>query len=96
MVVIDAIPWARVDSIVAEGGRRIELSSTAATPLSISLPVGMYTISLAGPPPALEHRQLDVRVEEGQVTVAPVQPFTPLTPEDYFEPYITNGGDPGP
>jgi hypothetical protein len=89
-LVIDALPWARVTAVVGEDGRPVSLPQMASTPLSLSLPLGAYRVSLEGPPPASETRQLQVQVEAGRVIVAPIQQFPLVTAEDYFERYITS------
>ena len=58
------------------------------TPAALSLPAGTYRVTLTGPPPGSETRQLTVQVQEGTVTPPQVERFASLTPEEYFEPYL--------
>ncbi|MEQ1759522.1 MAG: protein kinase [Vicinamibacterales bacterium] len=89
-LVIDATPWAQVTAVTAADGTRISLPPQPSTPLSLTLPVGHYRVSLSGPPPVNERRDLELDVSEGQVVVAPFQQFSPLTAESYFEQYISS------
>lgn len=95
IVVIDAVPWARVESIIAEDGSRVALAAGATTPLSVNLPAGAYRIVLVGPPPAGESRELRVRIDGQQTLIAPLEQFSSLTPDEYFDRYLTVDGQPG-
>ena len=88
-VALDAIPWATVTRIEAEDGTQQGLPAVAATPLSLTLPVGTYRITLTGPPPDLASRMVTVEIQaDGSVTPAPER-FRTMTLEEYFEPYLT-------
>jgi hypothetical protein len=95
VLVLDAVPWARVEAITAEDGSRVTLARDAATPLSVALPAGSYRVVLIGPPPGGESRELRVRVHAQQTLVAPIERFPSLTPEEYFERYLAGDGPPG-
>ena len=88
-LVIEAIPWASITAIEAEDGSSQPLPNPAATPVSLRLPAGRYTIRLSGPPPDAESRVVAVRVEPNGLTAAAIERFRALTPEEYFEPYLT-------
>jgi eukaryotic-like serine/threonine-protein kinase len=45
-VVLDALPWAEVVSIVDERGNRQEIPANSFTPLTLTLPGGEYTVTL--------------------------------------------------
>jgi tetratricopeptide (TPR) repeat protein len=91
-VVLDAIPYAVVSSVEnAAGGERPALPPDASTPLVLNLPVGTYRVRLTGPPPASESRLITVTVNRDATTTATVETFTMLTPEEYFEPYLSTG-----
>ena len=95
---LDALPWATVTRIEAEDGTVQALPEEASTPLALTLPEGTYKVTLTGPPPASESRIVTVQVQGG-VTAAPMlERFTPMTLEQYFDPYLTSstpaaGGD---
>ena len=93
-IVIEALPWATVTEVKGEDGTVHPLPTPAATPLLLRLPVGTYTVRLAGPPPAGTTREITVAVTEGAVTMAPVTQFLVITPEDYFDPYLTETATP--
>jgi len=86
ILVIDAVPWANITEIQGEKGQKIALPNPAATPLSLTLPVGKYHVVLAGP--ASESKPYDITVEAGKSAATPVPRFATLTPEMYFEPYL--------
>ena len=89
-VAIDAVPWATVTRIEAEDGTPQGLPAEASTPLSLTLPVGTYRITLTGPPPDLASRVVTVQVQaDGTVTPAPER-FRTMTLEEYFDPYLTS------
>jgi serine/threonine protein kinase len=91
-LVIDAVPWATITAIEREDGTRQPLPPEAFTPLSLNLPVGTYTVRLAGPPPDAETRELTVTIDGNGVASAAVEPFRLITPEEYFEQYLAAPG----
>jgi hypothetical protein len=93
-VVIEALPWATVTEVKGEDGTVHPLPAPAATPLLLSLPVGTYKVRLAGPSTAGDAREITVAITEGAVTMAPVTQFQVVTPEDYFDPYLTETAKP--
>jgi len=88
-VVIDATPWGSVTAIETDGGEPVALPSSASTPLFMSLPVGTYHVVIAGPSPESQPQRITVQVEKGAATVAPTVHFQALTPEEYFEEYLS-------
>lgn len=94
VLVLDAVPWARIESIVAEDGSRVVLSAGAATPLSVELPPGAYRVVMIGPPPTGESREVLVRIEGQQTLITPLERFSSVTPEQYFERYLDAGSQP--
>jgi hypothetical protein len=66
------------------------LPSPASTPLSLTLPAGSYRVVVTGPPPESQPQQVDVRIETGAPSVVPLLRFRSVTPEEYFEQYLTS------
>jgi hypothetical protein len=95
VLVIDAVPWARITSIVAEDGSRVAVAADATTPLSLDVPAGAYRVVLIGPPPSEESRELRVRIGERQTLIAPIERFSSLTPDEYFDRYLSVQDQPG-
>ena len=89
IVTIDAVPWATIARIEAEDGTAQPLPSPASTPLALTLPVGTYRITLAGPPPDLESRVVTAQVQEGGTATLSTERFRAMTPDEYFELYLT-------
>jgi hypothetical protein len=88
-LVIEAVPWAMVTAVENADGERHTLPADASTPLLLHLPAGRYEVTVAGPPPASDPRTIVVEVADGTVTAPPAQLFQALTPEEYFEPYLS-------
>jgi hypothetical protein len=87
---LDAIPWATVTRIEAEDGTVQPLPEQASTPLTLTLPLGTYRITLAGPPPQQDSRVVTIEVgAEGVASPAPER-FTTITLEEYFEQYLAS------
>jgi len=93
-VVIDAIPWGTVTAIEDEGGELQPLPTDPSTPLSLTLPLGAYKVTVAGPPPESRSEQVSVRVEAGVPVIAPLVRFRVVTPEEYFAPYLVSPTSP--
>ena len=89
-LVIEATPWATITAVQGEDGTLQPLPSPPSTPLSLSVPVGVYQIRFVGPPPEAEAREVRVQIQAGVVTATPVARFRTLTPEEYFEQYLTS------
>jgi hypothetical protein len=89
-VLVDAVPFATITGIEAADGTRPALPALAATPLAMTLPVGTYKVRLVGPPPASESRLVTVEVKADGVAASPVEQFGTLTPEQYFEQYLSS------
>jgi hypothetical protein len=88
-LVIDAAPWGTVAAIETPKGQRLPLPSPASTPLSLSVPSGTYQVTLTGPPPESQTQRITVRVDPNGPSVAPLVRFHAMTPEDYFDQYLT-------
>jgi hypothetical protein len=58
--------------------------------MSLTLPEGSYQITVAGPAAGSEPQRISVRVEAGVAHVAPLVRFAVVTPEEYFEEYLTS------
>jgi hypothetical protein len=99
VVVVEARPWATVTAIRGADGTN-RLATPTATPLSMTLPAGKYTVELSGPPPSADARTITVDVTGGEVTVAPAARFQAPTSEEYFKQYFGGdtpaGSDPAP
>jgi eukaryotic-like serine/threonine-protein kinase len=88
-VVIDAAPWGSITAIEPESGSPVTLPSSASTPFSVTLPTGTYRVVVVGPPPESQTERITVQVEKGVSTVVPLIRFRALTPEEYFEEYLS-------
>ena len=84
MVVIDATPWAIVATVERETGEREALPADASTPLALTLVPGTYRVSLVGPSPASEARQIAIRVGGDGAQHVFVERFGAMTADDYF------------
>jgi hypothetical protein len=89
VLVIDAVPWGTITRVAAENGERQPLPSPASTPLAMSLLPGTYQVHITGPNAEGPPQQITVRVESGGATVMKPVQFGSVTPEEYFEPYLT-------
>jgi len=49
VLTLDALPWAEVVEVADQSGKRWPLPATASTPLSLTLPVGEYSVTLKNP-----------------------------------------------
>jgi tetratricopeptide (TPR) repeat protein len=88
-VIIDAVPWGTVTAITAvDGSGRQQVPAAAQTPLALHLAPGRYRVSISGPPPESISRVVDLQVESGGVTNAPLQRFNAITAEEYFDQYL--------
>ena len=65
-VAISSAPWARIDEIVDDAGKRVVLPSDAATPFLITLPEGRYRVTLTAGQGSAK-RQEGVSVERGKL-----------------------------
>ena len=88
-VVIDAAPWGTITAIETDGGDPVALPSSPSTPLSLTLPAGTYQVAVAGPSPDSPAQRITVEVQADASTVAPLIRFQALTPEEYFEEYLS-------
>ena len=88
-LVIDAVPWGTVAAIANERGASVALPASPSTPLSLVVPSGTYQVTVTGPPPESQTQRITVRVEANGASVAPLVQFQAITPEAYFEQYLT-------
>jgi tetratricopeptide (TPR) repeat protein len=88
-VVIEAVPWATVAGIQAEDGTPVTVPPDASTPFVIDLPPGRYTVRLVGPSPDSAVKVLTVQAEAGGSPPVVTESFVQMTPEDYFEQYLS-------
>jgi len=95
-VVIDAAPWGTITAIASENGSARPVPASASTPLRLSLPAGVYDVTVVGPPPVSREEHVRVTVEADGDVVAPLVRFAPMTPEEYFEPYLSLRGQAPP
>ena len=93
-VLIDAVPWGTVMAVRSIDGREHTLPSDSLTPVLINLPPGSYDITVAGPGPGSESRQVRVDVAADGVASAPVVRFPTVTVEDYFKQYLKGPTEP--
>ena len=88
-LVIDAVPWGTVAAIANERGASVALPASPSTPLSLVLPSGTYQVTVTGPPPESQTQRITVHVDANGASVAPLVQFQAITPEAYFEQYLT-------
>jgi hypothetical protein len=89
VLVIDAVPWATITAVQSESGEQQPLPSPASTPLMLTVPAGTYVVLVTGPPPESQAQRITVQVQPNAGTIAPTIQFRTLTPEEYFEQYLT-------
>jgi tetratricopeptide (TPR) repeat protein/predicted Ser/Thr protein kinase len=82
--VIDAVPWAAVESIRGADGTAVTLPDVAATPLSLTLSPGTYEVTLVGPPPGNLRKQVSLTVAAGASAVLAPPVFTTIQAEEYL------------
>jgi serine/threonine protein kinase len=82
-LVIDAVPWARVERVDDAAGKARTLPDSS-TPLALTLPAGDYRVVLTGPPPGNERREMTVKVPPNATQIAPIVTFGEIRVEDYF------------
>ena len=82
--IIDAVPWATIDSIRSADGASVPLPEDAATPLSIPLAPGTYQVTLVGPGPAKTRREVSVTVVAGEAAVVAPPLFATIEAEQYL------------
>jgi serine/threonine protein kinase len=88
VAIIDAVPWATVTAIQNEDGEPQPLPSPASTPFVLTLPAGVYQVTLTGPSPESKTETVSVRIEVGGTTVVPTTKFQTVSVEEYFEMYL--------
>lgn len=82
--VIDAVPWASIESVRAADGTAVPLPPEAATPLSLPLPPGTYQVILVGPPPGKTRKELSLTVTGDAPAVLAPPVFSTLQAEEYL------------
>ena len=65
-LVINAVPWGRVQEVVDSSGRQVTTRADAFTPATLTLPPGRYTVLLVNPDSGSEAR-FEAEVVAGQV-----------------------------
>jgi hypothetical protein len=93
-LILDAVPWATVSAVVSDDGEPQPLPSPASTPLALALPAGDYQVVLVGPPPDSQEQRVSVHVDAETAVEVPIVRFKAVTPEEYFEPYLTAPAEP--
>jgi len=82
-LVIDAVPWARVEAVRDANGVSQPLTDSS-TPLAMQLAAGDYRVVLTGPPPASERREIDVTVNPNMTFQSPVVRFSEIRADEYL------------
>jgi len=83
-LVLNAYPWATVESVTDNNtGKAVPLPADATTPLRLSLPAGVYSVSFRHPDVARATRQVAQVKEKTSVTVATA--FSSITSRDYLK-----------
>jgi tetratricopeptide (TPR) repeat protein/predicted Ser/Thr protein kinase len=82
--IIDAVPWAAVESVRAGDGTPVTLPQDAATPLALQLPPGTYQVTLVGPPPANTRKEVSLTVTADTPAVLAPPVFTTIQAEEYL------------
>jgi hypothetical protein len=84
LMVIDAAPWATITSVRRDGGEAESLPGNASTPLALTVAPGTYRVSLTGPPPRSETREVSIQIDEAGEAPVILERFTPMSVDDYF------------
>jgi serine/threonine-protein kinase PpkA len=84
LLVLNAAPWANVESVIDQGnGRRIELPKDASTPLRLNVPAGTYAVTFRHPgASAPVSRVAGVQAQKTQTISAA---FPTITARDYLK-----------
>ena len=82
-LVLNALPWATVESITDREGNRVKLPSDASTPFKITLPAGLYYVTFKHPQVGQTSRQPAQVQAKGSVTVATT--FPAISSKDYLK-----------
>ena len=82
-LILDALPWGRVVSIVDHEGRLEDLGDNLFTPVRLSLPEGIYRVILENPS-VDEPAEISVEVIASGVT-RKIHEFAPYDAEKYFK-----------
>jgi len=90
-LIVDAAPWATVTAVVRADGSREALPPEASTPLTLTLVPGTYRVTLVGPPPDSEAREVSVNVAAGSTSSRVFEQFAHISPDDYFRRYAALG-----
>ena len=81
-LVLNAAPWATVDSVLDANHQPVALPSDASTPLVLSLPTGSYVITFRHPQ-AAKTAQVIAKVE-AKKRVSADATFPSITSQEYF------------
>ena len=86
-LIVDAAPWATVTAVARADGRREALPPEASTPLTLTLAPGAYRVTLVGPPPESESREVSVNIAAASDSSRVFEQFAHISPDDYFRRY---------
>jgi hypothetical protein len=81
-LIIDAVPWGTVTDVVNSRGSQIALSDQRSTPLALSLPDDVYTITIKDPSSTVT-RNLKVKVVQSRQTTVTTT-FRKVDAREYF------------
>lgn len=84
LLIIDALPWARVESVESASGQNWLSSSETYTPLALALPPGEYTVVLTSAAFPGKRVRLSAQVHPGRSAHC-MGRFEPVNPKDYFK-----------
>jgi tRNA A-37 threonylcarbamoyl transferase component Bud32/tetratricopeptide (TPR) repeat protein len=79
VLTLDALPWAEVIEIADASGKKMPLPATRFTPLSLTLPVGEYSVTLKNPSGPAVTRKARVPMSEPLLV-----PFRPVDALEYL------------
>jgi hypothetical protein len=82
-LVLNAMPWANVESITDRDGRAVKLPADTTTPLKLTLPAGVYYVTFRHPQVGKTLREVAQVQAKNTVTVATA--FPSVTSKDYFK-----------
>ena len=82
-LVIDAYPWATVDSVVDANKQPVKLPADTTTPLRLKVPAGVYTITYRHP--SVGRTATKVAQVQAQKSVTSSASFPSLTSQDYLK-----------
>ncbi len=93
ILLLNALPWGRVESITDAAGAGVALGAESRTPLRLSLPAGSYTVSLVNPRTASQ-QEVELEIRAAETTRTTVE-LASVDVESYLERVLLGPLPPG-